>query len=167
TALAALRPLGRIAPGETVLISAAAGATGQVAVRMAKHHGATVIGAASIGKHEVVRALGADHVVDSRSDDLAADVREVTGGAGVDMVLESAGGRTLEAGLVAVIGLNIGILMQSAPQIFGQVMGEMLRLIADGVLVPERPTLHPLADGPKVLADLAARATVGRLALVP
>jgi NADPH2:quinone reductase len=43
TALAALRPLGRIAAGQTVLIHAAAGATGQVAVRMAKHYGATVI----------------------------------------------------------------------------------------------------------------------------
>src|SRR5689334_18505380 len=47
TALAALRPLGRVAAGETVLIHAAAGATGQAALRIAKHHGATVIAAAS------------------------------------------------------------------------------------------------------------------------
>jgi NADPH:quinone reductase len=50
TALAVLRPLGRVVAGETVLIPAAAGATGQAAVKMAKHYGATVIAAASRGK---------------------------------------------------------------------------------------------------------------------
>jgi len=65
TALAALRPLGRIDAGQTVLIHAAAGGTGQAAVKMAKHYGATVIATASPGKHETVRALGADHVLDS------------------------------------------------------------------------------------------------------
>src|ERR1700686_652696 len=47
TALAALRPLGQIAAGQTVLIHAAAGATGQAAVKMARHYGATVIATAS------------------------------------------------------------------------------------------------------------------------
>jgi NADPH:quinone reductase-like Zn-dependent oxidoreductase len=65
TALAALKPLGGIGAGQTVLIHAAAGGTGQAAVKMAKHYGATVIAAASPGKHETVRALGADHVLDS------------------------------------------------------------------------------------------------------
>src|SRR5689334_3893573 len=51
TALAALRPLGRLVAGETVLVHAAAGGTGQAAVRMAKHYGATVI-AASTGRNE-------------------------------------------------------------------------------------------------------------------
>jgi len=46
------RPLGRIADGQTVLIHAAAGGTGQVAVKMAKHYGATVVATASLGKHE-------------------------------------------------------------------------------------------------------------------
>jgi NADPH2:quinone reductase len=101
TALAALRPLGRIAAGETVLIPAAAGGTGQAAVKMARHYGATVIAAASPGKHETVRALGADHVLDSRSPGLAAEVLRLTGGAGADLVLESAGGATLGASLAA------------------------------------------------------------------
>jgi NADPH:quinone reductase len=101
TALAALKPLGCIAAGQTVLIHAAAGGTGQAAVKMAKHYGATVIVTASPGKHEVVRALGADHLIDSRSTDLAADVLRMTGGAGVDLVLESVGGATLDASLAA------------------------------------------------------------------
>src|SRR6201996_8029082 len=78
TALAALRPLGQVAAGQTVLIHAAAGGTGQAAVTMAKHYGATVIAAAAPGKHEVVRGLGADHVLDSHGPDIADEVRRLT-----------------------------------------------------------------------------------------
>src|SRR5262249_3283786 len=108
---------------------------------------------ASPGKHETVRAVGADHVLHSRSPDLAAEVLRLTGGTGADLVLESAGGATLGASLTAakrvtgrvvvygtaggeaavtnwelvyrhqvhVIGLNVGVLIQAAPQIFGRV----------------------------------------------
>ena len=199
TALAALKPLGAVSAGQTVLIHAAAGGTGQAAVRMAKHYGATVIATASPSKHEVVRALGADHVIDSRGADLAAEVLRLTGGAGADLVLESVGGATLDASLAAtkrvtgrvvvygvvggeaaitnwelvykhqihVIGLNIGILIQAAPQIFGEVMRELFGLLAAGVLEPSQPTTYDLAEGPKALAELEARATVGKLALLP
>jgi NADPH2:quinone reductase len=199
TALAALKPFGGVTAGQTVLIHAAAGGTGQAAVKMAKHYGATVIATASPGKHEVVRTLGADHVIDSRRADLATEVLRLTGGAGVDLVLESVGGSTLDASLavtkrvtgrvvvyglaggeaaitnwdlvykhqVHVIGLNIGTLAQAAPQIFGEVVGEMLGLLAAGVLGPSQPTAYRLAEGPKALAQLEARATVGKLALVP
>ena len=198
TALAALRPLGRLAAGETVLVHAAAGATGQAAVNAAKHYGATVIATASPGKHEIVRALGADHVLDSRDPEaIGAEVLRLCGGA--DLVLESVGGATLAASLlcarpvtgrvvvygtaagdaaltnwdliyrhqVHVIGLNIGVLAQTAPQIFGEVMGEMFGLIGAGVLAPGEPVAYALEDGPKALAELEARATVGKLALVP
>lgn len=199
TALAALKPLGGIAAGQTVLIHAAAGGTGQAAVKMAKHYGATVIASASPEKHEVVRALGADHIIDARSAALADAVLGLTDRAGVDLVLESVGGSTFEASLAAtkrvtgrvvvfgtvggdaaitnwelvykhqvhVIGFNIGILMQATPHIFGEVIGEMFGLLAAGVLDPGRPTAYPLADGPKALAELEARATVGKLALLP
>ncbi|HEX6356424.1 zinc-binding dehydrogenase [Actinophytocola sp.] len=199
TALAALRPLGHLASGDTVLVHAAAGATGQAAVTMAKHYGATVIATASPSKHETVLAMGADHVLDSVRGDLAADVLRLTGGAGADLVLESAGGATFTASLAAakpvtgrvvvygvaageapvtnwelvyrhqvhIIGLNIGVLIQAAPQIFGGLMGELSALIAAGVLAPARPTAYDLADGPKALAELEARATVGKLALLP
>jgi NADPH2:quinone reductase len=199
TALAALKPLGRIAAGQTVLIHAAAGGTGQAAVTMAKHYGATVIATASPGKHEVVRAHGADHVLDSLGTDLAAEVLRLTGGVGADLVLESVGGATFDASLAAtkritgrvvvygvvageanvtnwdlvykhqvhIIGLNIGTLIDAAPHIFGEVMGELLGLLAAGVLGPGRPTSYDLAEGPKALAELEARATVGKLALLP
>ncbi|MFI5707538.1 zinc-binding dehydrogenase [Kribbella sp. NPDC051620] len=199
TALAALRPLGDIRAGQVVLIHAAAGATGQAAVRLAKHYGATVIATASPGKRETVLSLGADHVLDSVDGDIAAEVLRLTDGYGADVVLESAGGATFEASLTAakrvtgrvvvygmaggdasisnwelvykhqvhVIGLNLGALIRSAPQMFGEVMGELFALIAAGVLTPGRPTTYELADGPKVLAELQARATIGKLALIP
>ena len=199
TAMAALKPLGGVTAGHTVLIHAAAGGTGQAAVKIAKHYGATVIATASPGKHEVVGALGADHVIDPRGTDIAADVLRLTDGAGADLVLESVGGATLGASLAAakrvtgrvvvygvaggeaaitnwelvyrhqvhVIGLNIGVLIQAAPKIFGEVMGELFALIAAGVLTPGRPTAYELTDGPNALAELEARATVGKLALLP
>jgi NADPH:quinone reductase len=199
TALAALRPMGRLAAGEIALVHAAAGATGQAAVTMAKHYGATVIATASPGKHSTARALGADHVLDSRAEDLAAEVLALTGGAGADLVLESAGGATFEASLAAakrvtgrvvvygvaggeaaitnwelvykhqvqIIGLNIGVLIQAAPQLFGELMGELSALIAAGVFQPARPTAYDLAHGPKALADLESRVTIGKLALTP
>jgi NADPH2:quinone reductase len=199
TALAALKPLGGVTAGQTVMIHAAAGGTGQAALRLAKHYGATVIATASPGKHQTVLALGADHVLDSLSSDLAAEVLRLTGGAGADVVLESAGGNTFGASLAAakrvtgrvivyglaggeasitnwdlvykhqvhLIGLNLGALIQAAPQIYGELMSELFALIAAGVLPPGRPSTYDLANGPKVLAELEARATVGKLALLP
>jgi NADPH:quinone reductase len=199
TALAALKFLGHIAAGETVLIPAAAGATGQAAVTVAKHYGATVIATASPSKHETVLALGADHVLDSLDGDLATAVLRLTGGAGADVVLESAGGATFNASLAAakpvtgrvivygvaggeaaitnwelvyrhqvhIIGFNLGVLAQAAPQLFGEVMGELSALIAAGVVAPARPIAYDLAEGPKALAELEARVTVGKLALLP
>jgi len=199
TAVAALRHLGGVTAGQTVLVHAAAGATGQAAVRVAKHVGATAIASASLGKHEAVSGLGADHVLDSRRADIAAEVLRLTDGAGVDVVLESAGGATFAASLAAakrvtgrvvvvglaggeasitnwdlvyrhqvhVIGFNLGVLIAAAPQIFGAVMVELSALLAAGVVAPGRPTVYDLADGPKALAELESRSTVGKLALVP
>lgn len=199
TALAALKSLGRIAAGETALIHAAAGATGQAAVALAKHYGARVIAVASPNKHGTVRALGVEHVLDSRSGDLVAQVLKLTGGVGADLVLESAGGPMLKASLstarrvtgrvivyglasgeatlsnwelvyehqVQIIGLNIGVLSQAAPQIFGELMAELSALIAASVVNPVNPTTYKLMDGPKALAELESRATVGKLALLP
>jgi NADPH2:quinone reductase len=199
TALAALEPMGRLSAGETVLIHAAAGGVGQAAVRMARHRGATVLATASPDKHEAVRELGADHVIDYRRVDVAAEVLRLTDGAGADLVLESVGGDTFRASLAAtrritgrvvvygvaggeasisnrelnfthpihVIGLHIGILAQAAPRLFAELMDELAALIAAGAYPPGQPTVHDLADGPKVLAELEARATVGKLALRP
>ena len=58
-------------------------------------------------------------------------------------------------------------MIQSAPEVFGAVMGEMFGLLAAGVLGPASPTTYALGDGPAALADLARRDTLGQLALLP
>jgi NADPH2:quinone reductase len=59
------------------------------------------------------------------------------------------------------------MLIQAAPQIFGELMAELYALMAAGVLTPGQPTTYDLADGPKALTELDTRATVGKLALLP
>lgn len=195
TALAGLKTLGRLEKGETVLIHAAAGGVGQAAVRMAKHYGARVIATASPAKHEVVRALGADVVLDYHGD-VAAEVNRL---GGADLVLESIGGDTFTQSLAAakpfagrvvvfgaaagnasvsnwelifkyrvqVIGLHIGVLGQYAPDKYHELMDELTALREAGVYLPVDPTIYKLEDGARALKDLEGRKTVGKLAIVP
>ncbi|MEU8621816.1 zinc-binding dehydrogenase [Streptomyces sp. NPDC048623] len=197
TALAALKPLGEVETGETVLIHAAAGGVGQAAVRLARHYGARVVATASPAKHDTVRALGADDVLDGRRPDLAEEITRRTGG--VDLVLESVGRATFKTSLsvakpftgrvvvfgaasgdatltthdlvfthqVQVKGLHIGALATAAPSLYQSLLTEIDTLIAAGVYPPGTPQIHPLADGPAVLQQLEAGGTHGKLALDP
>ncbi|MGK6356587.1 quinone oxidoreductase family protein [Sphingomonas sp. DT-207] len=92
----------RVEPGWTVLVHAAAGGVGQLLVQWLKHVGATVIGTVgSEEKAERARAAGADHLLLSRRDDIAARVREITGGEGVPVVFDGVGAATWQASLAA------------------------------------------------------------------
>jgi NADPH:quinone reductase len=98
TAMALVQRCARIEPGETIVIEAAAGGTGTLAVQLAKRAGARVIGlASSEEKRELVRSLGADAAVDSRAGDLAATIREANEGNRVDAVLHMSGGEAFDA----------------------------------------------------------------------
>lgn len=90
--LAAYQSLTRrahLAPGQIVLIQAAAGGVGGFAVQIAKHLGGFVIGTCSEQNQDHVRGLGADAVIDYRRDNLQQAVEDITQGHGVDLVLES------------------------------------------------------------------------------
>lgn len=98
TAMALVRRCARIEAGETIVVEAAAGGTGTLAVQIAKRAGAKVIGlASSEEKRELVAGLGADACVDSRSEDLGAAIREANGGERVDAVLHMSGGDAFDA----------------------------------------------------------------------
>lgn len=91
---------GRVQPGMTVLVHAAAGGVGQLLVQWLKHVGATVIG--TVGSPEKAaraRALGADHVIEYRQDDIAGQVKAFTDGRGCDVVIDGVGGSTWTASL--------------------------------------------------------------------
>jgi NADPH:quinone reductase len=88
TAMQAVR-LAEVGPGKTGLVQAGAGSVGRYAIQMAKARGATVLATVSSeDKAAHARSAGADHVIDYKREDVAARVRELTGGAGVDAVIE-------------------------------------------------------------------------------
>ncbi|SNY30219.1 quinone oxidoreductase family protein [Paractinoplanes atraurantiacus] len=104
TAWHVLRSSARVRPGETVVVNAAAGGVGSLAVQLARHFGAgRVIGVASTeAKRDLVVALGADVAVSSEAWGYAGRVVEANGGRPVDVVLESVGGAVFSAGLDAL-----------------------------------------------------------------
>ena len=121
TAYYALHHLGRLSKGERVLIHAAAGGVGQAALQIAQHVGAEIFATAGTPeKRAFLKQQGVQHVMDSRSLEFADEVMRITGGEGVDVVLNSlagefiprslatlrAGGRFLEIGMADILQNN-------------------------------------------------------------
>lgn len=94
TAYLMLERLGSVRPGDRVLIHGAAGGVGVVAVQLAKALGAETFGTASASKHDRLRELGLDHAIDYRNEDFEKVVRDLTGGKGVDVILDPIAGST-------------------------------------------------------------------------
>ena len=113
----ALHRRAHLAPGETLLVHAAAGGVGSAAVQLGKAAGARVIGV--VGgeqKAEAARELGADVVIDRRTEDFVSVVKEVTGGRGADVIYDPVGGDAYDRsvkcvafeGRILVIGFASG-----------------------------------------------------------
>ncbi len=101
TAHYALSALADVQPGQRVLVHAATGGVGMAAVQLARHFGLEVFATASRGKWDTLRATGfdEDHIGDSRSLDFEDKFRAVTGGRGMDVVLDSLAGEFVDASL--------------------------------------------------------------------
>lgn len=187
TAVHGLKRVGRLQPNETVLVTGAAGAVGAHAILVAKAMGARVIAAAAAGRLGQVR--GADEVVAS-GDQLASDVRNLTGAEGVDLVLEVVGAPTFEqslralrwGGRMVVVGnvspatpihLALGSLILRETAILGSMnstradLVDALRLIADGIVTPVTPTVLPLEDAEQAHTLMRQRRSVGKIVLSP
>src|SRR2546425_5132889 len=91
TAVLMLRHFGNVHAGERVLVHAAAGGVGMAAIQLCRIAGAEVIGTASASKHALLREAGVAHAIDYRTQDFEAEVRRVTNGRGVDIVLDATG----------------------------------------------------------------------------
>jgi NADPH:quinone reductase-like Zn-dependent oxidoreductase len=91
TAYAALTVMGGMRAGDRVLIHAAGGGVGISATQLARNAGAEIFGTASPGKHEAIGAQGVEHAIDYRSQDFEAEVMRITGGEGVDLVIDPLG----------------------------------------------------------------------------
>jgi NADPH:quinone reductase-like Zn-dependent oxidoreductase len=91
TAYAALILMGGLRSGDRLLIHAAAGGVGIAATQVAKNVGAEIFGTASPAKHDAIRNQGVEHAIDYRNDDFEAEVKRITSGAGVDLIIDALG----------------------------------------------------------------------------
>lgn len=98
TAWLMLVRMGNVKPGERALIHSIGGGVGQAALQICKWKGAEVIGTASAGKHDRLRQLGVQHCIDYTRADVRSEVRRITHGNGVDIVLDPIGGRSFRQG---------------------------------------------------------------------
>jgi NADPH2:quinone reductase len=200
TAWHLLRTCARLQPGESVVVHAAAGGVGTLAVQLAKEWGAgRVIGTASSReKRELAESLGADVTVAADVPDMNAALREANDGDKVDIVLEMVGGPTFDGSLRAlapfgrliVFGMasrvppspvDPGRLMVGSKMVMGYwlvdclrdlsrvtgPMTELLDLTAAGKLTPVIGATYPLGDARRAHEDMRARATTGKVVLVP
>jgi len=141
--------------GEAVLIHAAAGGVGSILVQWAKTIGAIVIGAVGTqDKADLAKALGCDHVILYRDEDVAARVKDVTGGAGVSVVYDGVGAATLEASLSSLRRRGLLASFGNASGPAGAV--EPGRLQRGGSLFLTRPTLFDYIATPEDLTESAA-----------
>ncbi|HEX6976063.1 MAG TPA: medium chain dehydrogenase/reductase family protein [Vicinamibacterales bacterium] len=97
TAAIALYRMAALAPNETVLIHNAGGGVGIAAIQLARLRRATVIGTASAFKHAALNAFGVEHAIDYRVANVADEVKRITGGRGVDVILDPIGGHSFTA----------------------------------------------------------------------
>jgi NADPH:quinone reductase-like Zn-dependent oxidoreductase len=91
TAYVALVIMGGLREGERALIHAAAGGVGISATQIARSRGAEIFGTASASKHEAISAQGVDHPIDYRTTDFEQEVRRITDGEGVDLIMDATG----------------------------------------------------------------------------
>jgi NADPH:quinone reductase len=180
TAYEGLVDRGRLQAGQTVLITAAAGGVGSVAVQIAAALGARPLGVASPGNHDYLRGLGASAVFDYHAADWVQQVRATVPG-GVDLLLDCAGGQTRDQAIGAVRddGRMISIVLQGPPArlergITGESFAargrrerleELSRLVEAGALRPQVEAVLPLDQAREALTRVAGRHIRGKLVL--
>jgi NADPH:quinone reductase len=168
TAHALVNRYSRLEPGETIVVQAAGGGTGSLAVQLAKRAGARVIAlASSEEKRDLARRLGADAAVDSRAPDLREAILETNDREPVDVVLEMTGGETFEACLRALAPLGRLVIFGIASREQNQVStGHLLRHSRAVIgfwlmhLIPQRALVA------ETIADLHRAVAAGELEVV-
>ena len=178
----------KLEPGETILVQAGGSGIGSTAIRMAKAIGCTVI--TTVGddaKAEKAKALGADHVINYKTDRFESAVRKLTGKKGVDVAFEHVGPDTFNGSLLCLkrggrlvtcgstsgqsITMNLFQLYLQQYRIFGSFgcsmrnIRESLAKMASG-LTPVIDTEVPLAEFERGLARLESRQVFGKIIVI-
>ncbi len=191
TELNAIHDVGRVAPGERVLVTGAGGGLGLHGVQLARLAGAYTIGiTTSPAKAARIRAAGADAVVMTRPGaDFSEEVRSLTGGDGIDLAIDNVGSAVFEAtrrsmadcGRIVLVGQLTGdfvafnpaqlflrnISLLSAKGVSRAQLVAALRLVELGRIVPEVAGALPLSGAAEAHRALEASAVPGRLVLRP
>ena len=188
TALRGLCDVGRLQAGQKVLIIGASGGVGSYAVQIAKALGAEVTGVCSTSKLDLVRSIGADHVIDYSQDDFANGDKQY------DLILDIGGNSTLSRlrraltphGTLVIVGGEdrgrwIGMDRQLRALALSPFVGQRLtilgpkehytvlerltELIENGQLVPVIEQTYPLSDMPDAMRHLQAGRARGKLVI--
>jgi NADPH:quinone reductase-like Zn-dependent oxidoreductase len=190
TALQALRDHGQVRPGQKVLINGASGGVGTFAVQLAKAFGAEVTGVCSSRNAELVRSIGADHVVDYTKEDFTKGERRY------DLILDNVGNHALldlrrvvtPEGIVVIVGgekgrwispldrsLKAAVLSPFVTQRFVKFFADLnqkdLRVLADlmqtGKVTPVIDRRYPLREVPAAIEYLEEGHARGKVVIVP
>ena len=193
TACYALVDLADGKPGQRVLVHAATGGVGMAAVQLARHIGLEVFATASRGKWDTLRAMGFDddHIADSRSLEFEDKFRTVTGGRGMDVVLDSLSGDFVDASLRLVapggVFLEMGKtdirdpevvdrdhsgvryrafdLFEAGPERIQQMLDELAAMFGEDLLRPLPVTRFDVRRAPAALRYLSQARHVGKVVM--
>lgn len=150
---------GNLQVGESVLIHAGAGGVGSIAIQLAKAMGAYVFTTCSSRSIDFVEKIGADRAIDYKNENYAEVIRQATGGQGVDLILDTIGGETIQRSLEIIrpFGRLVSIVDTATPQSLLEAWGK--NLIIHFVFTPqyrakldaltkliERNQLRPIVD---------------------
>jgi NADPH:quinone reductase len=188
---------GHVTKGDTVLIQAGASGVGVAAIQLAKRAGCRVLTTASSDERlTAIEHLGVDHGINYREHDTAEEVMRITGGKGVDLVLDGNGGTTLQSsiaclgwkGRVTLIGyagrdfskvdvsgliagnrslIGLALAMEMTTERVRSRVAELLDEVARGELEVLIDRRFPLSDAAGAHAYIESRQAVGRVLLIP
>ena len=181
---------GFLQAGQSVLIQAAGSGIGSAAIQVAKLAGATIFATASSDqKLERARALGAHHVVNYRKENFAERVMDLTGGKGVDVIMEHIGGEVFtrslrclnRGGILVTVGAHAGevVPLDIIPFFRGElrlsgsknapvtVLRKVMGLVAEGKLQPVIHRSFPLAEAAEAHRVVDSRDLFGKVVLLP
>lgn len=179
---------GRLVRDETVLVQGASSGVGSAAIQIAKHFGARVITTTGeAGKIEKAKSLGADHVINYKTENVAEAVKKITAGRGVDLAIEHIGQATWDGSIASLaqrgrlvtcgattggdVKLALRFLYMKQLQITGSYMGgrpemvEILKLLEAGKLRPVVDRTFPLKEAAQAQEWMESRKHFGKIVL--
>jgi NADPH2:quinone reductase len=190
TAWRMLLARGGLRPGESVLVLGASGGVGHAAVQIADYAGAEVYATASSDeKLEYARDCGADHLINYEDEDFARRIRELTGGRGVDMVVDHIGATTYEDSLKSLAkggrlvtcgattgpnpGAGLNRIFWNQLSVIGSTMAtpgefdDVLELVWDGTFEPRIREVLPMSETARAHELVENREGFGKVVVIP